>query len=164
MSPNEAHPTPSPEEKEVRALHRALLDAWNDMDAAAFAARFAADGSSVGFDGSPLDGRPAIEAELGRIFADHAPARYVAIVREVRALAPGAVLLRAVAGMVPRGGTELKPEVNAVQGLVAVRRDGGWRIALFQNTPAAFHGRPELAGNLTEELRAAAREQLGIPA
>jgi len=26
-------------------------------------------------------------------------------------------------------------------------------IALFQNTPAQFHGRPELAQQLTEELR-----------
>ena len=29
----------------------------------------------------------------------------------------------------------------------------GWRIALYQNTPAQFHGRPELSRALTEELR-----------
>jgi hypothetical protein len=28
-----------------------------------------------------------------------------------------------------------------------------WRIALFQNTPAQFHGRPELVQQLTEQLR-----------
>jgi len=31
-----------------------------------------------------------------------------------------------------------------------------WRIALFQNTPAAFHGRPEAAKKLSAELRDAA--------
>jgi len=45
------------------------------------------------------------------------------------------------------------PAVNAIQTLVAVCNDGEWRVALFQNTPAAFHGRPELAEALSAELR-----------
>jgi ABC-type lipoprotein export system ATPase subunit len=28
-----------------------------------------------------------------------------------------------------------------------------WQIAVFQNTPAQFHRRPELAKNMTDELR-----------
>ncbi|MGZ4033139.1 MAG: SgcJ/EcaC family oxidoreductase, partial [Tumebacillaceae bacterium] len=28
-----------------------------------------------------------------------------------------------------------------------------WQIALFQNTPAQFHGRPELVEQMTAELR-----------
>ena len=43
--------------------------------------------------------------------------------------------------------------VNAHQTLVAVKHDGLWRIQLFQNTPAQFHGRPELVQHMTEELR-----------
>jgi SnoaL-like domain len=35
---------------------------------------------------------------------------------------------------------------------LAVKGAGSWRIAAFQNT-AAFHGRPELSAQLTEELR-----------
>jgi hypothetical protein len=35
-----------------------------------------------------------------------------------------------------------------------VRVDGQWRVALYQNTPAAFHGRPDLSEALTAELRA----------
>jgi hypothetical protein len=38
--------------------------------------------------------------------------------------------------------------------LVATRTGAGWRIVTFQNTPAAVHGRPELAQALTAELRA----------
>ena len=38
--------------------------------------------------------------------------------------------------------------------------DGQWRIALFQNTPAQFHGRPEAAEALTDELRAAFKSRM----
>ncbi len=77
----------------------------------------------------------------------------MATVREVRHLAEGVALLRAVAGLVPPGGSDLNPDANAVQALVAVRTADGWRVAHFQNTPAAFHGRPEEADALTAELR-----------
>jgi uncharacterized protein (TIGR02246 family) len=90
---------------------------------------------------------------MDRIFGDHQTAVYVAKVREVRFLAPSVALLRAVAGMVPIGHTDLNPAVNAIQSLVAVKHGEHWRIALFQNTPAQFHGRPELVEQMTEELR-----------
>ena len=45
------------------------------------------------------------------------------------------------------------PALNAMQSLVAVKRANQWKVALFQNTPAAFHGRPEAVVQLTEELR-----------
>ena len=54
--------------------------------------------------------------------------------------------------MVPPGGDDLNPEANSLQSLVAERRDGGWRIALFQNTPAQYHGRPELTESHTAEI------------
>jgi uncharacterized protein (TIGR02246 family) len=66
---------------------------------------------------------------------------------------PDVAVLRAVAGMVPPGQSDIEPAVNAVQTLVAAKHDGQWRIALFQNTPAQFHGKPELVQQLTEELR-----------
>jgi uncharacterized protein (TIGR02246 family) len=140
-------------EAEVVALYQQLLDGWNQRRARAMAELFADDGNLVGFDGSPLDGRVEIEAHLAQVFADHTPATYVAKVREVRLLSPGVALLRAVAGMVPPGQTDLHADVNAIQCLVAVEQSGQWRIALYQNTPAAFHGRPEASQALTAELR-----------
>ena len=136
----------------VVTLYTRLLEGWNARDAGAFAAQFAASGSAVGFDGSQLDGREAIRSELAHIFADHKPATYVARVREVRALGPGAMLLRGVAGMVPPGLSALMAERNAVQSLVAVLEDGEPRIAMFQNTPARFDGRLQLTEQLTAEL------------
>jgi uncharacterized protein (TIGR02246 family) len=143
----------SPDELQVRALYQRLLDVWNKRSAVDFAAQFQDDGNCIGFDGSQLDGRQAIQSELERIFAEHPTGRYVGSVREVRFLAVEVALLRAVAGMVPAGKTDLDPKLNAVQSLVAANRDGEWRITLFQNTPAQFHGRPELVKQLNEELR-----------
>ncbi|MGQ0602306.1 MAG: SgcJ/EcaC family oxidoreductase [Anaerolineales bacterium] len=137
----------------VRALYRELLDRWDARDAKGFATQFTEDGSCVGFDGSQMNGRADIETTLSRIFADHVTSAYVAKVREVRGLTPDSAVLRAVVGMVLPGASDLNPAVNAVQALVTVREAGQWRIAHFQNTPAAFHGHPELAERLTEELR-----------
>ena len=88
-----------------------------------------------------------------RIFEHHQPAAFVGIVREVRQLTNDVELLRAVAGMVPPGHDDINPAVNAIQSLIAVRQGGEWKLALFQNTPAQFHGRPELLDALTEDLR-----------
>jgi uncharacterized protein (TIGR02246 family) len=141
------------DEAVIRVLYHRLLDCWNAQDAEGFASLFAEDGHTIGFDGSPTNGRSTIARHLAEIFAHHKTARYVGIIREVRRLTDEVELLQAVAGMVPPGASEIQPEVNAVQSLVAVRHDGEWRLTLFQNTPAAFHGRPELVQALTEELQ-----------
>ncbi len=149
-----AQDTPPTDEAEVRALYRQILDAWNQRNAGDMAALFAEDGNVVGFDGSPLNRRAEIESAMRQIFADHLTAAYVGKIREVRFLTPEVAILRAVVGMVPPGQADLNPAVNAIQTLVAARHAGGrWRVELFQNTPAQFHGRPELAQQLTEELR-----------
>jgi uncharacterized protein (TIGR02246 family) len=142
----------APSRAEVVALYSRLLEAWNARDARAFAEQFAEHGSAVGYDGSPMNGRAEIRDTLDAIFRHHTPATYVARVREVRELAGGVALVRAVAGMVPPGGSALDAERNAIQSLVAVTEGGAPRIALFQNTPARFDGRPQLAESLSAEL------------
>jgi uncharacterized protein (TIGR02246 family) len=61
--------------------------------------------------------------------------------KEVRVLAPGVAMLRAITGMILPGQQGLDPAANALQTLIAVEHGSEWRIALFQNTPAQFHGR-----------------------
>lgn len=141
------------DEAVCRVLYHRLLDRWNERDGHGFAELFADNGCVVGFDGSQLNGREAIQSEMVRIFEHHQPAAFVGIVREVRRLTDDVELLRAVAGMVPPGHDDINPAVNAVQSLVAIRKDGEWKLALFQNTPAQFHGRPELQEALTADLR-----------
>jgi uncharacterized protein (TIGR02246 family) len=100
-----------------------------------------------------VDGRAEIESHLRQIFGSHPTAAFVGKIREVRVLGGDVVLLRAVAGMVPPGKSDLNPSVNTVHTLVAAKQDDRWQVELFQSTPAAFHGRPEATEALTAELR-----------
>jgi len=141
------------DEAQIRELYMQLLDCWNKRHAVDFAALFEEDGNQIGFDGSQANGRAEIESHLSGILADHMTAVYVGKVRELRFLTPEVAILRAVAGMVPHGKTDINPATNTIQSLVAVKSDSQWRITLFQNTPAQFHGRAELVEKLTQELR-----------
>lgn len=161
MTPETPETTPaSSDESAVRALYRRLLASWNTRDAANFAASFVDDAEVIGFDGSQMTGRAEIEATLRQIFADHETGAYVGIIRRVRLLAPEVAMLRAVSGVIPAGQSDLNSALNAHQTLIAVKLDGVWRITLYQNTPAQFHGRPDLAQRLTGELREA--QQHGV--
>jgi uncharacterized protein (TIGR02246 family) len=148
-------------ENEVRALYEKLIAGWNAHDAEAMAAPFAEDGVIIGFDGSVSSGKQTISAEMASIFADHETGRYAVKVSSVRELGSEAVILRAIAGLVPPGQSAINSQTNSHQTVVAEKQDGQWRIVLFQNTPAQFHGRPELVEDMTRELQAVAdSEQL----
>ena len=144
----------------IRLLYEQILIAWNQQDAAAMAARFEEDGNIIGFDGSQADSRAAIEDHLRPIFADHPTAAYVAKVREIRMLGRDVGLLRAVVGMIPPNSDDINPAGNTIQTLVAIQNADGWQAALFQSTPAAWHGRPQDSADLTEELRDVMRHGL----
>jgi len=137
---------------DIEKLHERLLTSWNRQDAKGMAALFCSDGNVVGFDGSQMNGSIQIEKELQQVFSNHKTASYVWKVKEVRFLHAHIALLRAIAGMMGPGKQEINPSVNAIQTLVAVFDNEQWRISLFQNTPAQFHGRPELVEQMTREL------------
>lgn len=145
-------------------LYVQLLNAWNCRSADDFAELFGESGSCVGFDGSPMNGRSEIRSSLSAIFEHHPTASYVAKIKEVRSLEATVTLVRAVAGMIPPGKREINAATNAIQSLVIVGSGQGAQIALFQNTPAAFHGRPELSESLTKELSDVARTGLVVDA
>lgn len=141
------------DETKIRLLYKKLLESWNTNNPAGFANLFAENGNTIGFDGSQMNGRRQINDELSQIFANHQVSSYVGIIREVRPLSSTTFILRAVAGMVPPGKSEINPAVNTIQTLIGQKEQEQFLIALFQNTPAAFHGRPELSRQLTEELQ-----------
>ena len=140
-------------EQLVSLLYKTLLNSWNNANAAVFAGLFTKEGNVVGFDGSQMNGQKQIEAELEKIFASHKVSSYISIVKEIRQLDQDTFLLRAVAGMVPPAQSQINPAVNAIQTMIARKENGHFHIELFQNTPAAFHGRPELADKLNQELQ-----------
>ncbi|NJK46016.1 MAG: SgcJ/EcaC family oxidoreductase [Pleurocapsa sp. SU_196_0] len=149
-------------QRQVHALYRALLNAWNARDAQQYAAVFLEDANVIGFDGSSMRGRWEIATQLGTIFAHHQTATYIAKVRHVQFIESDVAILNAVVGMIPPGRTDINPAVNAVQTLIAKLEGDGWRIASFQNTPAAFHGRPELGEALSAELRQRLAQDLSL--
>lgn len=140
-------------QEHILVLYQQLLQQWNKRNAAGMTGLFATDGTMIGFDGSQLNGQKEIYTVLDEIFSNFPTAAYVSIVKEVRLLTPNTALLLAVAGMVAVGSNDISPEVNVLHSITAVQEEGAWRIALFQNTPAAFHGRPELTEQLSADLR-----------
>lgn len=146
---------PTPIQEEIVALYLQVLQQWNKRNAAGMTAMFTTNGTFIGFDGSQLNGQQEIYTVFDEIFNNFPTAAYVSIIKEVRVLTDDTALLLAVVGMVAEGHTDITPSVNAIHTITAVRVDDRWRVALLQNTPAAYHGRPELADQLTADLRAA---------
>lgn len=143
----------SANQNRVSALYQQLLAAWNDQNARGMADLFAEDGELIGFDGSQSIGSSEIFSHLESIFKHHRTARFVSKVKSVSFLSQDIAILRAIAGMVPPGQSDINPSVNTHHTLVVQEIEGKWSIKLFQNTPAQYHGRPELVEQMTEELR-----------
>jgi uncharacterized protein (TIGR02246 family) len=144
------------DEADIRSLYQQAMDGWNMGNGDAFAASFAEDADLIGFDGTHLKGRSEIASFHQRLFDTFVKGtRLVGKVKSVRFLAPNVSLMHTVGGTVMPGQSDIDPERNSVQTIVATkkRNDGRWRIAAFQNTRAQFMGRPEAAQDLTEELR-----------
>ncbi len=147
---------------ELRGLYLRLLGGWNNREAQVMAECFSSDGVMIGFDGSLAASSEAVADHLAPIFADHPTGAFVAIIRSMRRLGSGGVLLADV-GMVPPGSTEINPAANARQTLVAEDSGGQWRVVLFQNTPAALHWDEASSKSLSAELNAAFSERGPLP-
>jgi uncharacterized protein (TIGR02246 family) len=140
-------------ETDIRALYRQILNGWNRRSADAIADLFVEDGVAIDVDGSALKGRAEIAAVHKRIFDQRSTGAFVGKVRSVQFLSPDVAVLSAVAGMVMPGKSDLDPQRDSIQKLVAAKRGDHWSVAFFQNIPAQLHGRSEEAQSLREELR-----------
>jgi uncharacterized protein (TIGR02246 family) len=130
------------------------MDGWNRGSGEAFASPFAEDGDLVGFDGTHLKGRQEIASFHQQLFDTYVKGtRLVGKIRSVRFLTSDVALMHVVGGTIMAGQTDIEPERNSVQTLVATKNRGEWRLAAFQNTRAQYLGRPKEAQALTEELR-----------
>jgi uncharacterized protein (TIGR02246 family) len=137
MSAETWHPraSQSDDEAAVRALYTQAMEGWNTGSGAAFAAPFAEDGHLVAFDGTHFKGRDEIVAFHQPLFDTWLKGtRLVATVESVRFLSPDVALMHVLGGTVMRGNTRPAPERDSIQTLVALKRDGVWSLAAFQNT------------------------------
>ncbi|MGG2063842.1 SgcJ/EcaC family oxidoreductase [Bacillus sp. S14(2024)] len=140
-------------ELHIKKVYERLIEAWNNRDAEGMANLFTEHGESIGFDGSQSIGPTEIFSHLSPIFRDHPTARFVSKIKDLRFIGENAAILRAIAGMIPSGKSDLNPAVNTHHTLIVINNLNEWKIELFQNTPAQFHGRPELVEQMTEELK-----------
>jgi uncharacterized protein (TIGR02246 family) len=125
----------SDDEVAVRALYTQLMDGWNKGSGEAFAAPFAEDGHLIAFDGTPFKGRDEIVSFHQPLFDKWLKGtRLVGEVESVRFLSPDVALMHALGGTVMRGKSRPAPERDSIQTLVAIKRNGEWRLAAFQNT------------------------------
>ena len=125
----------SNDEAAVRALYTQAMEGWNTGSGEAFAAPFAEDGHLVAFDGTHFKGRDEIVAFHQPLFDKWLKGtRLVAAIESVRFLSPDVALMHVLGGTVMRGKTQPAPERDSIQTLVAIKRDGTWRLAAFQNT------------------------------
>jgi uncharacterized protein (TIGR02246 family) len=136
MRPERNEKTANPaDEAAVCDLYQELMDGWNRGSGAAFAAPFTENGDLVAFDGTHFMGRREIAPFHQELFDRWMKGtRLVGRVKDVRFLSPDVALMHAVGSTVMRGKSEPSPERDSIQTLVAVRRDGEWRLAAFQNT------------------------------
>lgn len=140
------------DEDRIHKLYQSVIDGWNQRDARKMAAGFDQDGLLIGFDGTHHRGPDHIIGSVGQIFKDHLTPPFVTRVKALRLLTADVAILEAIVGMVPHGKTELDPKLNAFQVMTAVRKGSQWHVALFQNTPAQLHGRPEEVDAMTHDL------------
>jgi uncharacterized protein (TIGR02246 family) len=143
------------DETAICVLYRQMMEGWNAASGYAFACPFEENGDLVGFDGTYIKGRQEIAFFHQHLFDMFLKgSRLVGKVRSVRFLTSDIAVMHAIGGTVMAGQTDLDSERNSVQTLVAVKRNGKWSLAAFQNTRATYIGRPDESQKLTEELQA----------
>jgi uncharacterized protein (TIGR02246 family) len=150
------------EELKIKKLYEQLITFWNMRSGDKMSSLFTDDGSIIGFDGTQENGRENISAHLNEIFKNYSSNPFVYLIREVRFLSDTTALLRAVAGIMPEYGAEMNSDLNTIQSVVAVKKNEGWKVALLQNTPASWLGRPEDVKALTKELENAFKSAHGL--
>jgi uncharacterized protein (TIGR02246 family) len=134
--------------RELRGLYQATLDGWNRGSGAEFAAPFTEDVDFVAFDGTRFHGRDELVRFHDPLFSTHLRGtRLVGDVTDVRFLRTDVAVVHAAGSMIPRGATRTAPERDSIQTLVAMKQDGRWLFAAFQNTRVRPIGR-SLPGTL----------------
>lgn len=128
--------------EEIRALYHATMEGWNAGSGEAFAAPFAEEADFIAFDGTRFHGREEIARFHDPLLKTHLKGtRLVGDVTDVRFVAPDAAVLHARGGAIMRGRREPARERDSLQTMVAVRNDGRWQLAAFQNTRVRPIGR-----------------------
>ena len=118
----------------VHELFDRMCAAWTAGDAVAYGACFTEDSDYVSYDGTHARGRPAMVANHDRLFRGVlSGSALVGRVESIRRLRPDVAVLHATGSVLVPWRSRLPARRLSRQTLVAVREDGGWRIAALHN-------------------------------
>jgi uncharacterized protein (TIGR02246 family) len=119
----------------IRALHDAMVEAYNHGDATGAASGFASGGALVTGDATRYVTPPEIERYLSRLLSKLPQGtRFLATITDVRMIGPDIAVLASEGGWLYPGENEISDKNRGIQTLVAIREKGKWRTLLFQRT------------------------------
>ncbi|MDQ2586814.1 SgcJ/EcaC family oxidoreductase [Saccharothrix yanglingensis] len=126
---------PQADQAAIAALTQKVLAAWAYHDADTFASVFVDDGTMI-LPGSLSTGRDEIREQMTKEWAGRWKGTQVTGKPiSIRVLGPDVILLLSLGGVLHPGETEVT-EANAIRASwLAVRRDGEWKLAAYQNSP-----------------------------
>jgi uncharacterized protein (TIGR02246 family) len=120
----------------VAVMTQKMLAAWAHQDAAAIADLFTDDGTLI-LPGVFRQGRQDIKAYFADAFETHyAGTQVVGKPISLRFFGPDTALLLSSGGVLAEGETEVSDAQAIRAGWFAVRTDGQWRLAAYQNSTA----------------------------
>jgi uncharacterized protein (TIGR02246 family) len=154
-----------PDDATLTELFDRMCAAWTAGDAAAYGACFTEDSDYVSYDGTHARGRPAMVENHDRLFRGVLTgSALVGRVESIRHLRPDVAVLHATGSVLMPWRASLPKRRLSRQTLVAVREDGGWRIAALHNgrvRPITIPGPASMPSRMSRAMTAVARA-LGI--
>jgi uncharacterized protein (TIGR02246 family) len=128
--------TPSQDEAAIRQLFQNLVTSWNKGDGTAYASQFTEDSDYIAFDGTHLKGRKANAESHQKLFDTFLKGSTLEEQRitDLRFLTPDVALLHMVGTVKLSWQKKPAPGRSSIQTLIAVKQNGEWKFAAFQNT------------------------------
>lgn len=127
--------TTASDEALVRDIPHRIVKGWGEGDGRAIAAVYADDGVLVAGHGVVLRGPTDIASYHNAQFGgDLKGSKLTVQVTSVRFLEPDVVVMQTEGGILRPGQTQLASGNRGIQSFVLVKRQGEWRVKLFQNT------------------------------
>lgn len=119
----------------IAALPARMIETWAAHDTEGFADLFTEDGTLI-LPGVYKKGRAEIQQFMAAAFAGpYKGSRVTGQPIDIKPLGTGAVALITQGGVIPAGETELPDKAAIRASWILVKRDGQWRLAVYQNCP-----------------------------
>jgi uncharacterized protein (TIGR02246 family) len=119
----------------IAGLTQKVVSAWAHHDAETFASVFADDGTMI-LAGAYCEGREQVSAYMAEQFKGRYKGTQVTGTPiSIRSLGPDVAILLSLGGVLEAGETEVSADSAIRASWLAIRQDGDWCLAAYQNTP-----------------------------